>query len=430
MKTDPLATLKFSEKPYAVVVGLEENGLGVVRSLASQGIPSIALVGPFRNPACFTSKTHCVNSSEWSPRGVIHDLKIIASRLPGKVPLLITKDEPVLWISEAREELLDSYELYLPSKNTVHQLMSKPEFLKLASDEGWPVPRSWKFFHRDELLASLNDIPFPSILKPQIKNSEFRMFCSQKAYKVQNKNELLQVYDTVAQWEKEIIVQEWILGGDERIAFCLTYYDKQGSPLALFPGRKLRQWPIRYGSTMMSEPAPEKWREPIVQLTKAIWEKVGFTGIGSIEYKMQEGSDRPLVIEPTIGRTDYQSELAVLNGVNIPAIAYSDLLGLPNQQVSSVSVPVKLIDGMGEMQSAIQYIRLGELSMTQWMKDRLGKKGYMILRSNDLGPFLATLVRSFRSFLGSVLDMVLGKHLKKKLLASFRTFRYGGSVGR
>ncbi len=430
MKSDLFGKFRLSNKPCAVVVGLEENGLGVVRSLALQSIPSLALVGPFSNPACFSKMTNCIHSSAWTPQGVINDLKSIARQLPGKVPLLITKDEPVLWISEAREELQDLYELYLPNKNTVSQLMSKPEFLKLATDEGWPVPRSWEFSHRDELLAVLHDIPFPSILKPQIKNSKFRMFCSQKAYKVHDKNELMKIYDMVEQWEKEVIVQEWIAGGDDRIAFCLTYCNSHGRPLALFPGRKLRQWPIRYGSTMLSEPAPEKWREPIVQLTKTIWEKVGFTGIGSIEFKIEEGSDRPILIEPTIGRTDYQSELAVLNGVNIPAIAYSDLLGLPIAPKIIVFVPVKLIDGMGEFQSALQSIRLGELSLTQWWKDRLGKKRYMILRANDLAPFIATIIRSLRSFLGFTLDWVLGAQLKKKLLASFGTLRHGGGVGR
>ena len=33
------------------------------------------------------------------------------------------------------------------------------------------------------------------------------------------------------------------------------------------------------------------------------------------------------MVEPTVGRTDHQAEVATLNGVNLPLIAYRDLTG-------------------------------------------------------------------------------------------------------
>jgi hypothetical protein len=35
------------------------------------------------------------------------------------------------------------------------------------------------------------------------------------------------------------------------------------------------------------------------------------------------------MVEPTVGRTDFQEEIAALNGVNIPLAAYRGELGLP-----------------------------------------------------------------------------------------------------
>jgi hypothetical protein len=46
-----------------------------------------------------------------------------------------------------------------------------------------------------------------------------------------------------------------------------------------------------------------------------------------MEYKRDRRSGRFLMVEPTIGRTDHQSEVATLNGVNLPLVAYHDLAG-------------------------------------------------------------------------------------------------------
>jgi D-aspartate ligase len=45
------------------------------------------------------------------------------------------------------------------------------------------------------------------------------------------------------------------------------------------------------------------------------------------------------VIEPTVGRTDWQ-EVATLNGINIPFFAYCDLIGLPHSQPARSPRPI------------------------------------------------------------------------------------------
>lgn len=47
------------------------------------------------------------------------------------------------------------------------------------------------------------------------------------------------------------------------------------------------------------------------------------------------------MVEPTIGRTDYQEEVATLNGVNIPLAAYEAELGLPHGR-DKVRNPVRI----------------------------------------------------------------------------------------
>jgi predicted ATP-grasp superfamily ATP-dependent carboligase len=55
---------------------------------------------------------------------------------------------------------------------------------------------------------------------------------------------------------------------------------------------------------------------------------VDYFGFGGVEYKRDARDGRFLIIEPTVGRTDWQEEVATLAGVNIPLMAYRHELGL------------------------------------------------------------------------------------------------------
>jgi D-aspartate ligase len=415
----------------AVIVGLEANGLGMARSLARRGIRCLALAGPGWTPLARTNACDVVFAKAWTGDALVSDLKDIAAHLDQKSPLLLTKDQAVLWVSEAREELQELFEIALPSKETTRLLMSKQGFTALAKQENWPVPLTWDIANRDELVAHFPDFVYPCILKPRIKNDEFRRYSPRKAFRVNSADELLKTYDLVAQWETEVVVQEWIEGGDDRIAFCLSYCDRGSTPRALFAGRKLMQWPLGYGNTAICEPAPESWQESILSLTRKIWRTVGYQGLGSIEYKMRPGSDGPVIMEPTVGRTDFQSEVAVLNGENIPAIAYCDLAGLDYVPAAKPHKPVKLVDGPAHLRAGWVYCSHSRrLGLAKWLQARRGRKQFMIWRANDVGPFFASIYVAVRGMLGDFAELLLGQNMKKRVANSIRSLfskaRWGG----
>ncbi len=311
----------------AVIVGFETNGLGVARALRRESIPSISLAGPGWTPSCASWSTKITMSSGWNEDALVNDLIAIGRRLHARAPLLITKDEPVLWISANRAALGEYFEIVMPEHDTVLLLMDKLRFHSLATERGWPLPRSWLVNGRSELASILHDVTYPCILKPAVKNSEFRKKSPRKAFKAYDAPQLTEAYDLVSSWEPEVVVQEWIDGGDDRVAFGLGYWNARSQPLALFPGRKIRQWPPECGNTALSERAPAEWRDELATLTAKIYDAVGYRGLGSIEYKVSSAG-RLVIMEPTVGRTNYQNEVAVLNGVNLPAIAYFDGMGM------------------------------------------------------------------------------------------------------
>lgn len=402
--------------PTAVIVGMEINGLGVSRALSTYKIPCIGLAGPHWTPSCQTNTCHVIYVKSWSKEGIISDLKSIGERLDHKAPLLITKDEPVLWISECRDQLSEFYNINLPSKEVVNLLMNKVKFLELAKSENWPIPPSWKINNEDELLYNLKEIIFPCILKPQLKNSEFRKHSPRKAFKIYCQDELIRSYEMVAQWEREVVIQEWIEGQDDKIVFCLTYYDRKGKAQAIFTGRKLLQWPLECGNTVISESLREKELKPLIHaLTEKVWQTVCFKGLGSIEYKIRRNTNEPVIMEPTVGRTNYQNELAVINGCNIPALAYCDLVGIKPFAINHQLRPVKLIDGTSERKAVMECYRSGNLRIGQWLKNRHGKKKYMTLRLNDMGPFFASMLLATRRGLSRYILYIFGPAIKTRL---------------
>jgi D-aspartate ligase len=409
--------------PPAVIVGFELNGLGVARALRRHGVECIGLAGPLPHPAWKTNTCKVVSCTEWSAQAVLTKLAEIARAYARKLPLLITKEAAVRWISDARDELRGSYEFLLPEKSLVDTLLDKAAFAQLSAREGWPVPRTWQIQSRDDLLSALPSIPFPCILKPKTHTTVFGDRSPRKAFKLSNADELVRTYDMAAQWTHSFVLQEWIRGGDDRIAFCLTYVGRDGSPQAVFAGRKLRQFPPECGNTALCEPAPSSWREPLCSLTEQVWRSTDFRGLGSIEYKMRLESDQPVIMEPTVGRTNYQNEVAVLNGVNIPLVAYCDLAGVPRPDVPIPSRSYKLVDGTRELRSARYYWHTGALTRRRWLRERSGRGRYMTLRANDPGPFVASLLSGVRPLAGTLVERVFGHAAKERLKSAIQSAR-------
>ncbi|MGZ3698770.1 MAG: hypothetical protein ACXWP5_11560, partial [Bdellovibrionota bacterium] len=63
------------------------------------------------------------------------------------------------------------------------------------------------------------------------------------------------------------------------------------------------------------------------RLTRQFLSLVEYRGLGSLEVKRDVRTGKFVIVEPTVGRADWQEEIATLCGVNIPLIAYRTELG-------------------------------------------------------------------------------------------------------
>lgn len=312
----------------AVVVGAGVNGLGVARSLKRAGVPAWLLDADPRRPEMHTWAAKPLPIAALHGETLIAELlRLGTTRFAGLRPvLLLTQEESVKAVSHHRERLSPCYRFTLPSKEIVDALQHKQGFQQLAEKFGAPIPPLVHVHTQEDLLA-LDGLQYPVVVKPGERHAEYgRQF--KKAYRVEDASECITLVRRILPVMADVVVQEWTEGPDTNIYFCLQYLDQEGQTTASFTGRKIRSWPPQVGGTASCAPAPDA-DEELAGLTARFFRNAGVVGMAAMEYKRDVRSGEFRMVEPTIGRTDYQAEVATLNGVNLPYTAWCAELGRP-----------------------------------------------------------------------------------------------------
>ena len=312
----------------AVVVGAGFNGLGVARSLARERVPVWLLdCDPARVELRTNAAKPLVIAAVNGETLVDELVRLGTTKFADRKPVLfLTQEESVRSVSRHRDRLASLYRINLPPANVVEALQHKHGFQLLAEQFDAPIPRLVRVRTADDVDA-LARLQFPVVVKPGAHDAGYsRMF--KKAYYMTGAKDCKDLVRRMLAVLPDIVVQEWIEGPDTNIYFCLQYLNSDGKPVASFTGRKIRSWPPHVGGTASCMPATDVDTE-LATLTTKFFRDTGVVGMASMEYKRDENTGAFRMVEPTIGRTDYQEEVATLNGVNLPYAAYCAELGLP-----------------------------------------------------------------------------------------------------
>jgi predicted ATP-grasp superfamily ATP-dependent carboligase/dienelactone hydrolase len=308
----------------AVVVGGDLNGLGVVRSLAHGRMP-IYVLDPDRDcPAARSRHCKLVPVPALEGPGLIEALKALAARLGDRPVLILTSAECVATISAQRGEIEPLYRISLPPANVVKVLTDRALFQAFAEREGLEVPRSLNISAATDL-AALEELTPPLVIKPAHKTPAPAASAG-RTVRAQTIEEAQATAAAMLTTAAHLMAQEWIDGPDTEIYFTLFTCDARGHLAGLFAGRTLVRDPPATGSVVVCVAAPEVANE-LVRQTRQFTARVGYQGLGSLTFKRDAHTGRFLMLEPTVGRTDRQEEIATLCGVNIPLITYETELG-------------------------------------------------------------------------------------------------------
>lgn len=310
----------------ALVLGGGLNGLGVARSLGAEGIRVYLADTDTRRFELRTRYARGLSLSALEGDALLSDLiELGRGRFAGQRPVLVlTQERTVRTVAGALTALQAHFRFVLPAGGVLETLMHKQGFAQLARQTGLRIPATVNVRGAGDIDAALALTP-PFVVKPSIHALPYeRQF--RKAYRVETPEAARPLIERILEVLPDVVVQEWIPGDDSDIFFCLQHVSPEGRSDASFVGRKIRSWPPNVGGTASCMSAPEQSAD-LAAATTEFFRRVGLCGLASLEYKRHAVTGEFVAIEPTVGRTDYQEEVATLNGANLPYAYYCDALG-------------------------------------------------------------------------------------------------------
>ncbi len=375
-------------KTPALVVG----EIGLVRSIGEAGIP--VYVGSYYNDNVALYSKYCtkrLSISHTTHEAFTDELVAFGKQQGQKLVFLSDDDRAVLSFSRHREKLKDYYYFNLPDNTVVEDVLDKRRFATVAEKIGLPVPKSFMPESLEELEQRANSISFPCIIKPAAKDHwwhpDFLRLVGpyRKAIQCENKQELIDYYNKVAQVNKSVVVQEFIAGDDSNLFSVNMYFTPKQELLAYFIGHKLRIYPVHAGVASLVETIDD---ENMYKAALDAAKKLNIVGHFNIQFK-KDSNTGVLKIMEVHTRNSLWCYLATGAGLNISAIAYYDMLGKPYPLKKNYRTGVKWLDLSKDIKAFKDYRRQGETTFFAWLKSLKGKRVHHILSLRDPGPALS-----------------------------------------
>jgi D-aspartate ligase len=303
------------ELPAAVVDVGWVNGLAAIRSLGRAGIRVLAID---HRPSALGFR------SRYAERFLGADpyadpTRFIASiRALGKVVVFPTHDEQLNLIAQHLGDL--EVLAPFPGWDVLERVQSKRAQLDEAAAAGVDVPRTHYPRSAAEARGAAEEIVLPVLVKPEHPIG-FKLRFRRQAFRCETLDEVEDAYTRAEEFAP--MVQELIPGGDDALYTIGSYVTRDGRPLGVFSGRKLRQTPPGIGTCRVGEAV---WVQDAVDAALRLLDGFGYFGLSQVEFKRdpRDGKFKLMEINPRLWQWH---GLAAACGIDLPQIAYADLVG-------------------------------------------------------------------------------------------------------
>jgi len=355
--------------------------MDLLRPLALAGIPCAAVSRP-GVPSLYSR--YARSRLAWEDYATKNDellgaLVAFAKAQPEPPVLFYEEDGQVLLVSRFRERLAPAFRFVVADATLIEDLLDKARFQVLAERLGLPVPAARRF---DPAKLEPEDLGlrFPLIIKPLTRLDRWNdNWGLRKALGVENAETLRSLWPQLRSVGLELLAQEFIPGAESRIESYHCYVDGKGSVAGEFTGRKIRTYPLHYGHTTALEITEAA---DVRSQGRAIVEKLELTGVAKLDFKRDpQGNLRLLEINPRFNLWHHPGALA---GINIPALVYADLAGLPRPPATRVKAGVRWCRLWKDYPAA----RAAGMPLSAWLPFALGCEAKSSLSWDDPLPFL------------------------------------------
>lgn len=403
-----------------VVVMKDEGGhgaLAVARTLGRLGVKTYLVTekGPTAVlKSRYWSKTFTWDfrtQREWSVRFMLELSREISTKAGAMPILLAIADSSALFIDENVDELSKAFILPRPAPGTLKTLTNKWEMAAAARAHGIPAPYAAYPASRDEVVKYVEAARFPIVMKgvdqllPQAKWKKI----------VHNVRDLLERYDEAcANGPANLMLQEYIPGGDEAVWMCNAYFGKGSECRAIFSGRKLRQTPPHAGIATL---AVCERNELVEEQTRRFMQAMRFEGTCGIGWRYDERDCRYKVLDVNPRISGVFRLFTPTNDMDVVRIAYLDLTRQPIPATALAPGRKWMLEE--DLFTAITYAQQGELTVRQWIASLRGIEETHWFAFDDVVPFVAWLnLRLWSNIRGAVERRC--KWLARRFAAMFR----------
>ena len=370
-----------------LVLGVKTHGsLGILRSLGRLGIPVYGVASDPRGPASYSKYLRgrfVFDLASAAPEAAVEYLLEVGKNIGSRAVLIPTEDETSLLVSDSDETLNERFLLPHQPGRLAHSLSSKREMHFLARQHSIPTPEVVFPSGIEEVRTFAAGATFPVMLKG-IDGNRLKLRTGTKMVIVKRPDELVRRYLQMEDpTDPNLMLQEYIPGGDDAVWMFNGYFDRESDCLAGFTGRKLRQYPVYIGATSLGICA----KNEVVEQTTLRWMKqLGYRGILDIGYRYdaRDGQYKVLDVNPRIGST-FRLFVAK-NDIDVARALYLDMTGQP-VPVAELSAGRKWMVET-DLASCLQYRRDGRLTLRQWAASLRGVEETGYFARDDLAPFL------------------------------------------
>lgn len=399
-KIDGRPTTAIGGPPAAVVCG----DLNLLRCFVGRGIPTVVVAW---NPDEVTLFSRFARNSQViappsDPERALADLEAIGKQYRHKPVLYYGTDDMLLLVSRNRERLARYFSFRMPSAELIEDLVDKNRFQALAERVGLPVPPALACDRDTPASDVLARVGLPCAFKPSMHIGWLRSGAStdgkpRKALIARNQEELVALHERVKSYAPSFVAQRFVDGGEDRIYSYHAYLDDQSQPFGEFAGKKIRTYPMEAGvSTYL-----ELVKDPeVIALGREAAHKLGLTGPVKLDFK-RDPSDGRLYLFEVNPRFTLWCYLGASCGVNLPKIAYSDLLGENCELPQDYRTGVRWLSFGNDLRAFVRdYAPRGGLSLAGYLSSFRGQKIYDVFSWRDPVPLAMSMLNYSRALLG------------------------------
>jgi predicted ATP-grasp superfamily ATP-dependent carboligase len=381
--------------PPVVVLG----GPNVTRACGLAGLPVIVAAAEDHSPA-FASR-YCRGGVLLPPleqqEAVAGKLERLGARLRealGRaVPLFYGNDDYLNVVLRNRERLSPWFRFIVNDPPVAAALIDKERFDAFARERGLPVPRALEW-------EQLEDYAGPVLVKPKLKlayeeTAVYRhLFAGAGKARVFSSGRELAADALACSLRAELLLQEYVPGGDRDIWSFHGYADEQSRVLAWFTGRKIRTYPALTGASSYLELAHHAG---LAELGHDLVARAPLKGVFKLDFKRNPQTGRFCLLEVN-ARFNLWHYLGAANGVNVPLAAYEYLLeGKRPAAPGRFGTSVRWLSFKHDLRAYRQLSARGELDFWRWAASlAFSRKVHEVFAWTDPLPYFAWSLRRVR----------------------------------